>query len=464
MSALIASHKTLLADTDTPVSAYLKLCQDQEVAFLFESGETVERFGRFSVVACDPLASLVLWPERAELDLNGAHGLYPAGEFFALARRMERELACKGLPALPFVGALAGYLGFDAVRLVERLPPAPAHRLPVAQLCYPSRLAVFDHLKRQLTLVAIAAGEGQAQAKLREMEERLQAPFALPGLAPCRELSFVDPPKEHYLEAVKRAKEYILDGDIFQVVLSERFTGVTDLDPLRVYRWLRVKSPSPYMFFLKLGDCHLLGSSPETMVRVQDGRVYLRPIAGTRGRSDDRQRDQELEREMLASEKECAEHVMLVDLARNDAGRVSAYGSVAVEPYMTVERYSHVMHIVSQVSGLLRPELDAWDAFQAGFPAGTVSGAPKVRAMEIITELEDGPRGPYAGAVGFFGPGRQMDTCIAIRMVQFEGRNFTLQVGAGIVADSVPEMEFQEITHKAAQGIAALKAAARGEL
>ncbi len=464
MAALIASHKTLLADTDTPVSAYLKLCQDQERAFLFESGETVERFGRFSVVACDPLASLVLWPDRAELDQGGRHSLYPAGEFFALARRLQEDLTCQDLPELPFVGALAGYLGFDAVRLVEKLPPAPPHRLPVANLCYPSRLAVFDHLQRQLTLVAIAEGQGQAQAKLAEMEERLRAPFAAPPRRPCRELSFVDPPKQHYVEAVKRAKEYILDGDIFQVVLSERFTGLTDLDPLSVYRWLRVKSPSPYMFFLKLDGCHLVGSSPETMVRVQDGRVYLRPIAGTRGRSSDRQRDLELEREMLSSDKECAEHVMLVDLARNDAGRVSVYGSVLVEPYMTVERYSHVMHIVSQVSGELKPELDAWDAFQAGFPAGTVSGAPKVRAMEIITELEQGPRGPYAGAVGFFGPGRQMDTCIAIRMIQFEGREFTLQVGAGIVADSVPEMEFQEIAHKAAQGIAALKAAAKGEL
>jgi anthranilate synthase component 1 len=464
MAALIASHKTLLADTDTPVSAYLKLCQNQERAFLFESGETVERFGRFSVVACDPLASLVLWPDRAELDLGGQHSLYPAGEFFALARRLERELTCRDLPELPFVGALAGYLGFDAVRLVERLPPVPPPPLPVANQCYPTRLAVFDQLQRQLTLVAIAPDQEQSMAKLAEMETCLQAPFAAPPRVPCRELSFVEPPRQHFLDAVKKAKEYILDGDIFQVVLSERFTGTTDLDPLSVYRRLRVKSPSPYMFFLKLGDCQLVGSSPETMVRVQDGRVFLRPIAGTRGRSSDSQRDRELEQEMVSSDKECAEHVMLVDLARNDAGRVSQYGTVAVEPYMTVERYSHVMHLVSQVEGRLRPELDAWDAFQAGFPAGTVSGAPKVRAMEIITELEAAPRGPYAGAVGFFGPGKQMDTCIAIRMIQFQGQDFTLQVGAGIVADSVPEMEFQEIGHKAAQGIAALRAAAKGEL
>lgn len=464
MAQLFASSKTLLADTDTPVSAYMKLCRHQEPAFLFESGETVERFGRYSVVAWDPLCTLSLWPDRLELELLGRASSHQPAVFFDLARRAQAELACDNLPELPFVGALAGYLGFDTVRLMERLPQAPAHHLAIARLCYPSRLVVFDHLKRQMTLVAIAPGQDAAQAKLAQMQQGLAAPLTLDPTPQEHQLSWQEPPREAYMQAVERAKEYILDGDIFQVVLSERFTGQTSLPPLDVYRWLRVKSPSPYMFYLQYGDCSLVGSSPETLVRVQDGRVYLRPIAGTRGRSSDPQRDLELEREMMASEKELAEHVMLVDLARNDAGRVSEYGSVKVEPYMTVERYSHVMHIVSQVHGTLRADLDAWDAFQAGFPAGTVSGAPKVRAMEIITELESGPRGPYAGAVGFFGPGRQMDTCIAIRMIQFEGQKFTMQVGAGIVADSLPEMEYQEIGHKGAQGIAALKAAAKGEL
>jgi anthranilate synthase component 1 len=277
-------------------------------------------------------------------------------------------------------------------------------------------------------------------------------------------LSLDPPPREGFIAAVERAKEYIAAGDIFQVVLSARFTGLSDLDPLAAYRWLRVKSPSPYMFFLRLGGVALAGASPETMVRVQDGHVFVRPIAGTRQRGADAMSDLALEREMLASEKERAEHIMLVDLARNDVGRVAEYGSVKVEPYMSVERYSHVMHIVSQVRGRLRPGLDAWDAFMAGFPAGTVSGAPKVRAMEIITELEREPRGPYAGAVGFFGPGVRMDTCIAIRMIQFEAGRVTLQAGAGIVADSLPEMEYQEIHHKAAQGLAALTAAAEGLL
>ncbi|CAO0821958.1 hypothetical protein DFAR_2740023 [Desulfarculales bacterium] len=234
----------------------------------------------------------------------------------------------------------------------------------------------------------------------------------------------MEPPKEHLLATMKRVKEYIL----------------TDLAPLSIYCRLRVKDSSPYMFFLKRGDCHLVGSSPETMVQIQDGWVYLRPIAGTRGRSSDPRRYRELEREMLNSNKELAAHIMLVDLTRNDAGRVSQHGSVAVD------RYSHVMHIVSQVDGQLHPELNAEDAF----PAGIVSGALKVRGMKITTELEEGLRGrPYAGAVSFFGPGRQMDTCIAIRIIQLEGQNFTLQVGSSIISDSVPEMEFQENAHKA---------------
>jgi anthranilate synthase component 1 len=343
---------------------------------------------------------------------------------------------------------------------MERLPDGPAHHLPVSRLVYPSRFVVFDHLKRMMTLVAIAEDQETGLAKLEESERSLGA--ALPLRAKPGRVTVKPPPKERFMEAVKRAKEYILAGDIFQVVLSYQFTGQAQVDPLSVYRWLRVKSPSPYMFFLHFPDCHLVGSSPETLVKMDDGVLQLRPIAGTRGRSRDPLRDLELEREMLASEKERAEHLMLVDLARNDAGRVCQYGSINVEPFMSVERYSHVMHIVSAVSGLMQSGQGVWEAFQAAFPAGTVSGAPKVRAMEIISELENAPRGPYAGAVGSFGPGPRMDTCIAIRMIQFEGGRFTLQAGAGIVADSDPEMEYEEITHKAAQGLAALRAAAEG--
>jgi anthranilate synthase component 1 len=457
MSGLQAVTKTRLADLDTPVSAYMKLCHGQRDSFLFESGETVESLGRYSIVAWDPLCWLRLGPDRAELAMDGKLSSHPAPEFFDLARRVMAGLNCQGLPALPFVGSLVGYVGYDAVRLMERLPPAKEQSLPIAKLCYPSRFAIFDHLFRMMTLVAISPDEAAGRAKLKEMDQMLSHPLRL-GSRPtnfvCRK-----PPKERFVEGVNKAKEYILDGDIFQVVLSDQFTGETDMDPISVYRWLRVKNPSPYMFFLNFGDCQLVGASPETLVKIKGQSVYIRPIAGTRGRSSDPVRDKELERELMNSEKERAEHIMLVDLARNDVGRVCSYGSVQVDPYMTVERYSHVMHIVSQVQGRLRPELDAWDAFRAGFPAGTVSGAPKVRAMEIIDELESLPRGTYGGGVGRFGPDTQMDTCIAIRMIQFKDQRFTVQVGAGIVADSVPEMEYQEIQQKAAQATAALRAA-----
>lgn len=460
MSTLQAVTKELLADADTPVSAYLKLCAQEDNSFLFESGEGMESVGRYSIVAWDPLAELRLEADQVTLELGGLTSQHPADDFFDVAVKTQEELNCSNLPDLPFVGALSGYVGYEAVKLMERLPSGPAHHLPVSRLVYPSRFVVFDHLARMMTLIAIAGDEESGLAKLRESEERLGA--SLPLIAKPGRVTMEPPPKERFVEAVKKAKEYILAGDIFQVVLSDQFNGVAQVDPLSVYRWLRVKSPSPYMFYLRLPGCHLVGSSPETLVKMENGMLHLRPIAGTCGRSRDPQRDSELEREMLASEKERAEHLMLVDLARNDAGRVCQYGSVKVDPYMTVERYSHVMHIVSAVSGKLQSELNVWEAFKAAFPAGTVSGAPKVRAMEIISELEATPRGPYAGAVGSFGPGPRMDTCIAIRMIQFEGDRCTMQVGAGIVADSDPEMEYAEINHKAAQGLAALRAAAEG--
>ncbi len=460
MGTLQAVTKELLADADTPVSAYLKLCAGGDNSFLFESGEGMESVGRYSIVAWDPLAELRLEADRVVLDLDGRVSRHPPEEFFAVAQQAMDQFTCAGLPALPFVGAFIGYVGYEAVRLIERLPPGPDHHLPVARLVYPSRFVVFDHLTRMMTLVALAADQKTGRSKLEEAAAQLGT--ALPLKARPGRVTAEAPSRRHFLEAVRRAKEYILAGDIFQVVLSGRFSGQAEVDPLAVYRWLRVKSPSPYMFYLSFPDCRLVGSSPETLVKMEGGILRLRPIAGTRGRSRDPRRDQELEREMLDSPKERAEHLMLVDLARNDAGRVCRYGSVKVAPFMSVERYSHVMHIVSAVSGVLDQGLGVWDAFQAAFPAGTVSGAPKVRAMEIIHELEGAPRGPYAGAVGCFGPGAYLDTCIAIRMIQFEGDRYTLQAGAGIVADSDPEMEYQEINHKAAQGLAALRAAAEG--
>ena len=462
MSSLVAVSSETLADTDTPVSAYLKLCGEAEHGFLFESGEAVDGLGRHSIVAWDPLCRLRLSHEHSELWRDGRIQQHSWRDFFDLARRTAEELTCDGLPDLPFVGSLIGYLGHDAVRLIERLGPLPVQDEPIADLYFPTRFAIFDHLLRKLVLVALAPDQDTGRAMVREMGEMLRRPL---DRAPKKSALSIDtPPAGRYQDAVERAKEYIMAGDIFQVVLSDKFTGSSDVDPFDVYRRLRAKSPSPYMFHLKMNGMSLVGASPETMVKLENGTVIVRPIAGTRGRSRDPQQDRALEQEMMASEKERAEHVMLVDLARNDVGRVSGYGTVRVDPYMIVERFSHVMHITSQVNGRLKPGLDVWDVFTAAFPAGTVSGAPKVRALQIIDELETEPRGAYAGAVGCFGPGQRMDTCIGIRMFQFTGGRFVLQTGAGIVADSQPEMEYREINHKAAQGLAAIKAAAEGEL
>ena len=457
MRGLTAVTKEMLADLDTPVSAYLKLCAGEADSFLFESGEGRDSLGRYSIVAWDPLLWLELRADEVRLWQEGQASSHPPERFFALARRYSTAPPCPGLPPLPFAGSLVGFVGYEAVRLLERLPrplPGPG---PLARLCLCSRLVVFDHLLRRLTLVVLDRSQEQARAKLAQMEKRLQSPLDFrprPG-----RVRMSPPPRQRYLEMVERAQEYIREGEIFQVVLAERFQGRGRVDPLFAYRWLRASNPSPYMFFLDLGEIKLAGASPETMVKVSQGTVHLRPIAGTRGRSSDPAEDRRLAWELMASEKERAEHVMLVDLARNDAGRVCDFGSIKVDPLMVVERFSHVMHLVSRVQGRLRPGLDAWDAFMAAFPAGTVSGAPKVRAMEIIDELEPGPRGAYAGAVGRFGPGPEMDTCIAIRMIQFQDQQVVVQVGAGIVADSEPEMEYQEITQKAAQGLAALEAA-----
>ncbi len=460
MRGLTAVKKELLSDLDTPVSAYLKLCAGQADSFLFESGEGRDNLGRYSIVAWDPLLWLELRAEGVRLWREGEQSSHSPERFFELARRHSQGPPCPGLPPLPFAGSLVGFVGYEAVRLLERLPRPLPPSGPLARLCLCSRLVVFDHLLRRLSLVALDRDRSRAEKKLAAMEERLGRPLRFrprPG-----RVEMTPPPRRRYLEMVARAQEYIAEGEIFQVVLSERFRGRGQVEPLEVYRRLRASNPSPYMFFLDLGEIKLAGASPETLVKVGGGMVHLRPIAGTRGRSEDPEEDRRLAWELLASEKERAEHVMLVDLARNDAGRVCDFGSIKVDPLMVVERFSHVMHLVSRVQGRLRPGWDAWDAFMAAFPAGTVSGAPKVRAMEIIDELEPAERGAYAGAVGRFGPGPEMDTCIAIRMIQFRGEQVVVQVGAGIVADSDPEMEYQEISQKAAQALAALEAAGEG--
>ena len=462
MTALKVLTKVKLADTETPVSAYMKLGRDRNDSFLLESAETHETVGRWSIIAFDPLLTIELWPGRIVIDKPDGREERPDTSFFETIRDSLKAYSVEepGLPAA--VGSLMGFIGYDAVRLIERLGPPRPSGPPIARLALPSRYVLFDHLRRTMTLAALAGDEAEGRAKIEETEVLLGSRLELAGNG--RTLELQPPDRDRFQSAVERAKEYIRAGDIFQVVLAGRLEGRTGVSPLEVYRRLRVKNPSPYMFFMNFDGYALLGASPETLVKVDGEDVIVRPIAGTRGRSDDPARDHELEQEMMSSAKELAEHVMLVDLGRNDVGRVSRWGTVRVDPYMSVERYSHVMHIVSQVHGRLREDADAVDAFKAGFPAGTVSGAPKVRAMEIIDELEHLPRGPYGGAVGYFGPHNRMDTCIAIRMMLFQGDNFTVPVGAGIVADSIPEMEFKEINNKAAGSLAALRAAVEGEL
>ncbi len=447
-----------LADLETPVSAYLKIRRGGDESLLLESAEAHERIGRYSILADSPLAVLELWPDRALVQEKGTEEAWPPEEFFNLLRQILARYPLEEEPAFPAVGSLAGYIGYDAVRFMERLrPPAPS-RQPLARLILPTRFLIFDNLGRTMTHLVLDQDEDQARRRIKQTEAELKRPLP-PQPAPSG-LSLEPPPKERFLRAVNRAKEHIRAGDIFQVVLADRYLGRTALDPFALYRLLRVKSPSPYMFFLDFQGLQIAGASPETLVRVREGEVMLRPIAGTRGRSRDPEEDRRLEEELLASEKERAEHVMLVDLARNDAGRVSQYGTVEVEPFMAVERFSHIMHLTSQVRGRLRQGADMVDAFKAAFPAGTLSGAPKVRAMEIIDQLESGARGVYGGAVGHFGPGERMDACIAIRMILFEDGRVSVPVGAGIVADSDPEAEYREIMQKAAQSISVLRMAA----
>ena len=370
-----------------------------------------------------------------------------------------------GLP--PFIGGAVGYAGYDVVRYVEHLPHSPPDDRGLPDLCFAfyDQMVVFDHINKTLFVIALARLDGsrstpaeayqQACRRVDQLVERLSSPF--------RELSFADIQtasdsrvayasnfrREDFESAVRKCVEYIRAGDIFQVVISQRLEVEVRADPFEIYRTLRVVNPSPFMFFLRTPDVTLVGSSPEIMCRVVDGKVTVRPLAGTRRRGETEEEDQRLAAELLADPKERAEHVMLVDLGRNDVGRVARYGSVKVSDVMTIERYSHVMHITSNVTGELAPSQDAFAALRACLPAGTVSGAPKVRAMEIIDELEPHRRGPYAGAVGYFDYGGNMDTCIALRTIVVQGGKAYIQAGAGIVADSVPEREYQETLNKA---------------
>jgi len=449
---LVPIWRDVLADLVTPVRAYPLLCPPGEPGFLLESVEGGERLARYSFVG--------FRPRRLELP-EGADPLP------ALKRIADQRLApAEGLPR--FAGGAVGYLGYEVARHFERLPLAagPPPAMPESAFLVAENLAIFDHVTRRVRLLTLHRPSEEARpdalARLDEMEARL-AVEAVPredrphanGLAWT---SNVTPGSFHAM--VDAAREHIFAGDAFQVVLSQRFAKPLGARPFDVYRCLRALNPSPYMFHLALGDGRfVVGTSPEVLVRVEDGRVTTRPLAGTRGRGETPERDAELERELLTDPKERAEHVMLVDLGRNDVGRVAKPGSVRVERLMEVERYSHVMHISSTVTGELAPGRHPLDALKAAFPAGTVSGAPKIRAMEIVAGLEPERRGPYAGALGYVGYGGNLDMAITLRTVVVSGGMAYVQAGAGVVADSDPEFEFQETLRKAGAIFAAIEQA-----
>ncbi len=449
----------LLADLETPISAYMKL-RDRPSSFLLESVEGNAQVARFSVLGGDP--RLVLECDGEEVRVTGPAGpVTESGDPLRVVRAYLGRYRAEARPDLPpFVGGFLGYLGYGAVRLWERLPARPPDDvgLPVFRLALMDTVVVFDHLRHTLRVVANAflddgaeAAYRSATARIAAVLERLdgprppQPPTRAPRLATRANMT-----PEAYCAGVERAQEYIRAGDIYQVILSQRFaTPVPGLDPLAIYRALRVLNPSPYMFLLDIGAGMLVGSSPERLVRLEEGRIDMRPLAGTRPRGRTPAEDEALAAALAADPKERAEHVMLVDLTRNDVGRVSRYGSVRVTELMAIERYSHVMHLVSHVEGELASGRGPWDVLQAVFPHGTVSGAPKVRAMEIIDELEPIARGPYAGAVGYIGFDGALNTGITIRTVLVRQGVAYVQAGAGIVADSVPELEHQECAAKA---------------
>ncbi|HET9693960.1 MAG TPA: anthranilate synthase component I family protein [Steroidobacteraceae bacterium] len=454
----------IAADLDTPVSAYLKL-KPFRPRFLLESVEGGERLARYSFIGFGDCLEYLL--DANGLVVNGTRQPRPIDQA-ALLATLRDALACAPRPdvarnGFPLHGGLVGVAGYDLVRYFERLPSHARvdDDAPDAHYVAPRSLLVFDHLTRRAALLH-AGPEQECRSLRREVIRALRG--GLPGPAWQQRYSAPEASlsEEQFLAAVARTQDYIAAGDVYQLVLSVRFAGRCDLDPFEAYRALRLLNPSPYMYYCELGDRTVVGSSPEALVKLSGADAQMRPIAGTLPRGADAAEDAANEARLLADPKENAEHVMLVDLARNDLGRVAQAGSVHVDPYRSIERYSHVMHIVSGVNGRLAPGKDAFDLFAAAFPAGTLVGAPKVRAMEIIDELEPVRRGFYGGTVGYFGHGGDMDHAIAIRTMVFHGDTYSFQAGAGIVADSVAASEYREVFAKSAALRRALELAREG--
>ena len=464
--------REFLADTETPVSAFLKLARNSSPSFLLESVEGGEKWGRYSFIGLDAFASWKCKGKKIELRRDGETESFEAEDPIDSLRQFHASFPAYHPPGLPRLAAgMVGYLGYDMVRHIERLPDRARDDfdLPDSVFSVPRTVVAFDNVRHLVTVISLADSAG-ARAYGRAMEEVERATEALSRPAPAgRPLSkgakaevTSNMDREAYEAAVRRAKTYIEEGDAIQVVLSQRFCTRTASSPFDLYRALRLINPSPYMFFLRFDELVLVGSSPELLVRREGKRLFYRPIAGTRRRGATEEEDAALAAEMKADPKERAEHVMLVDLGRNDLGRVAEFGSVVVKDLMRIERYSHVMHLVTDLEAELKEGLDGFDALKSVFPAGTLSGAPKVRAMEIIEELEPTRRGPYGGCVGYVDFAGDLDTCITIRTMLVRGDEVTVQAGAGIVADSVPEREFDETCRKAEGMLRAVELA--GEL
>lgn len=472
---LVPVYKEILADLETPVSAFLKI-DDGRYSYLLESVEGGEKWGRYSFLGTSPFLIIRAKDKRIEIIKNGKKGISDTDEnpLLLLKRLLSeyRPVSIDGLP--PFFGGAVGYLAYDMIRHFEdiSLKNRASLELPEMVFMFTDTLLIFDNTRQRIKVVsnALVKEKGtkkaynDAKSKIDGIIEKLKRRAADKEHKNIRKDIRLSSnyKKKGFEKAVEKSKEYIKAGDIFQVVLSQRFNTGIKSEPFNVYRALRAVNPSPYMFFLRLGDFSMAGSSPEVLVRCEDGDITLRPIAGTRKRGKTAEEDKALEKELLADPKERAEHIMLVDLGRNDVGRVSEMGSVNVDELMVIERYSHVMHIVSNIKGRLKKGMDAFDVIMACFPAGTVSGAPKIRSMQIIDELEPTMRGPYAGAVGYFSFSNNMDTCINIRSVIMKDKTAYIQAGAGIVADSVPSNEYQETVNKAKAMVRAIEMAEDG--
>lgn len=466
---LIPVVRNLMADTETPIRVFQHFYEEKR-AFLLESVEGGVKWARYSFIGTDPF--MMIHAKNGTVHIDGPDGKVSSTERpVDVLKGYLRGFTSPSLPDLPrFTGGAVGFFGYDLLQYYEKLPRHRHDDLQMndIQFMFCDQVIVFDHFKQQLKVIAnvhvprhgtdaeILAAYHKTCAKIEATIERLKRPLpslfmghqAIPDDVELGEVRS-NISKEKFIDNVNRAKEYIRAGDIFQVVLSQRFEIETDVSPLQVYRVLRTVNPSPYMYCLKMDDEVIVGTSPELLVRVEDEKVETRPIAGTRPRGKTPEEDAALERELLADEKERAEHLMLVDLGRNDIGRVSEFGTVKCDTFMEIERYSHVMHIVSNVSGKIAEDKDFFDAFISCLPAGTVSGAPKLRAMEIIADLENEARGAYAGAIGYLGFSGNLDTCITIRTIIFKHGKAYVQAGAGIVWDSVPENEYNETVNKA---------------